>query len=457
MTALQQYIDLFNEHRKAFESQSPASLNALRDRALKALQGASLPRRGQEDYEATDMESLFAPDYGVNMNRVAFQADPNHPFRCDVPGMSTCLYYFYNDILHRSHTAQKAAGDMVIESFAEAQRNHPEILKQYLGSVASLDHPEVALNTLLAQDGMLVYIPDGVVSDKPIQLINIYHALAPVMALRRILIVVGENASGRMLVCDHSQSSNVDFLGSQVVEIVALKGATFDYYDLEETGSNVHRVSSVFVDQHEGSNVLIDGMTLTNGITRNDFYVNVNGEHAETHLLGMAIAGNEQHIDNHTFIGHNAPRCDSNEMFKYVIGDHAVGAFAGKVLVKPGCPRINAYQGNRNIVSSTTAKMYTKPQLEIYTDDVKCSHGSAIGQLDEEALFYMRTRGVSLSHARMLLMQAFVSDVIDGIRLEQLKDRLHHLVEKRFKGNLAMCSECNHAHCGSHTIEKKIK
>jgi Fe-S cluster assembly protein SufD len=156
----------------------------------------------------------------------------------------------------------------------------------------------------------------------------------------------------------------------------------------------------------------------------------------------MTIASGEQHVDSHTFISHNAPRCHSNEMFKYVLNDKAVGAFAGKILVKPNCPRVEAYQGNRNLCGAPTAKMYTKPQLEIYTDDVMCSHGSAVGQLDEEALFYMRTRGIGLEEARRLLMQAFVADVIDGVRLDALKDRLHYLVEKRFAGTLSNCASC---------------
>lgn len=454
MTALQQYIDLFNDNRGAFAKHSPAALTAMRDKALAALDGSVLPQSGQEDYEATDLESVFAPDYGVNLNRVDFQADPNYTFHCDVPNMSTCLYFFYNDIMRRSRTASANVGKVVVESFSEAQQHHPGILTQYLGSIAHLDKPEVALNSLLAEDGMLVYVPDGVVAEKPIQLVNIYNAAAPVMAVRRILVVVGENASARMLVCDHAQAKDVDFLGSQVVEIVALKNSTFDYYDMEETGSNVKRVSSVFVDQREGSNVLVDGITLVNGFTRNDYCVEVNGEHAETQLLGMTIASGTQHVDNHTFIGHNAPRCHSNEMFKYVLNDQSVGAFSGKILVQPHCPRIEAYQGNRNIVSTPTAKMFTKPQLEIYTDDVKCSHGSAIGQLDEDALFYMRTRGISEEEARMLLMQAFMSDVIDAVRMDSLKDRLHHLVEKRFKGQLAMCSECGSVQCNS-KLEKQ--
>ena len=267
------------------------------------------------------------------------------------------------------------------------------------------------------------------------------------MAVRRILVVVGRNASARMLVCDHTSNADVDYLSSQVVEIVAMEGATFDYYDLEESSERTRRLSSVFVTQAAGSNVLVDGITLLNGYTRNNYRFEVNGEHAESHLLGMTIAGGCQHVDNHTFISHNAPRCHSNEMLKYVLNDHAVGAFSGKILVKPDCPRIDAYQGNRNICASPEAKMYTKPQLEIYTDDVKCSHGATVGQLDQEAMFYMRTRGVSEPEARRLLMQAFVADVVDAVRLESLRDRLRRLVEKRFDGSLA--TSCQSGDCAA--------
>ena len=203
------------------------------------------------------------------------------------------------------------------------------------------------------------------------------------------------------------------------------------------------RLSQLWARQDEGSNVLVDGITLTNGYTRNDFRIDVDGAHSTTQLLGMAIGSGNQHVDNHTLINHNAPQCQSNEMFKYVLNDQAIGAFAGKILVKPNCPKIDAYQGNRNIVASPEAKMYTKPQLEIYTDDVKCSHGSTVGQLDQEALFYMQTRGISLPVAQKLLMQAFMSDVIDGVRLASLKDRLRHLVEMRLSGDDAMCKSCN--------------
>lgn len=442
MNSLKQYIDLHDEHRELIEAHAPQALNNLRQQARQALEGATLPLKGKEDYEATDLNAIFAPDYGVNIGRLDFDIDPSAVFHCDVPNMSTCMYYTYNDIFHPSNTARRQEGGVVVESLAQAAVNHPQLLERYYGRLASLDDPTVALNTMLAQDGVLVYVPAGFTAEKTIQLVNILNYTRPMMVVRRVLVVLEENAHARMLVCDHTQSADVDCLTSQVVEVFAGENATFDYYDMEESGPLTHRVSSIYVHQSAGSNVLVDGITLTNGITRNDYHVVVDGEHAETQLLGMTIASGTQHVDTHTHLDHRAPRCHSNEMFKYVLGDQAVGAFAGKILVQPDCPRVEAYQGNRNICSSNQAKMYTKPQLEIYTDDVKCSHGTTIGQLDDEALYYMRTRGISLDEARNLLMQAFMADVIEAVRLDTLRDRLRYLVEKRFNGTLANCGAC---------------
>lgn len=442
MNALKQYIDLYDESRDLIELQAPALLNNLRRVAREHLDNATLPRKGSEDYEATDLEAVFGHDYGVNINRLPFEADPAQTFHCDVPNMSTCLYYSSNDAFHSSAAAERNIGQVVVEPFSMAAVDYPELMTAYYGQLACMSDPTVALNTLLVQDGLFIYVPDGVVAERPIQLVNIFNAALDMMVQRRLLIVVGKNASIKLLACDHTQSPDFRYLNNQVIEIVAMQGSTIDLYDMEESTPLTRRVSSICVDQHEGSNVLIDGITLTNGYTRNNYHIEVNGEHAETHLLGMTIASGEQHVDSHTFISHNAPRCNSNEIFKYVLNDKAVGAFAGKILVKPNCPRVEAYQGNRNLCGAPTAKMYTKPQLEIYTDDVMCSHGSAVGQLDEDALFYMRTRGIGIDEARRLLMQAFVADVIDGVRLDALKDRLHYLVEKRFAGTLSNCAGC---------------
>ena len=439
--ALKQYIELHDECRDTIERLSPKPLNALRRQARQVLENAQLPRKGSDDYEATDLSAALEPNYGVNINRVDLSRESTTKFRCEVPNLSTCLYYVFNDTFKPSATAGQSGDPVTVETFQTAAIKHAEVLEKYYGSVARLDNPCTALNTMIAQDGVLIFVPRGVTATKPIQLINVFDANAQLMAVRRLLIVLEDDAHAQVLVCDHTKGDN-RYLGLEVVEIVAGRNATLDYYHMEESDPTTTRLSQLWARQQEGSNVLIDGITLTNGFTRNDFQIDVDGANATTHLLGMAIASGEQHVDNHTLINHNAPQCQSNEMFKYVLNDNSIGAFAGKILVKPNCPKIDAYQGNRNIVASPTARMHTKPQLEIYTDDVKCSHGATIGQLDQEALFYMQTRGISMPIAQKLLMQAFMSDVIDGVRLDTLKDRLRHLVEMRLAGDDALCRNC---------------
>ena len=442
MNSLQQYIDLYTHHRDAIERNAPDALNALRPQALSVLQNVELPRRGDENYEVTDINRLFAPDYGVNINRVNLSADPAEAFRCDVPNMSTWMFFFYNDIFHASRKSPSLPDSVIVEPFSVAATNHPELLAKYLGTVAPKQNAQAALNTLLAQEGLLVYVPKGIVLERPLQLVNIMNAGGNIMAVRRLLIVVGEQAQATMLVCDHTQNQQHSFLSSQVVEIVAEEGAQLDYYDIEESTLNTTRCNQHFVRQAANSNVLLNAITLTNGVTRNDFVVNVDGEGAETHLYGMAIEDGTQQIDNYTHIAHNAPHCSSNELFKYVLDGNAVGAFTGRIMVAEGSSKVEAYQANRNIVATDTARIYTKPQLEIYCDDVKCSHGTAIGQLDQDAIFYMQQRGIPVDQARTLLMQAFMSDVIDKVRMPSLKNRLQHLVEKRFCGQLSQCSDC---------------
>ena len=227
----------------------------------------------------------------------------------------------------------------------------------------------------------------------------------------------------------------------------------------KKTQNKTVRFNNLYVHQEANSNVLLNGMTLHNGTTRNTTEVTLAGRGAEVNLCGMAIADKNEQVDNNTFIDHQVSDCTSNELFKYVLDAQAEGTFAGKVLVREGAQHTSSQptnrkkkqkktqhttsqQTNRNICATREARMYTQPQLEIYADDVKCSHGATVGQLDENALFYMRQRGISLKEARLLLMFAFVNEVIDNIRMDALKDRLHLLVEKRFRGELNKCQGC---------------
>lgn len=442
-TAAGQYIDLFVENRAAIDGHSAGALNALRDDALAALRDTRLPRKGDEDYEATDLESFFAPDYGINVNRLNVGGGLAEAFRCEVPNLSTSLFFFLNDAFQAgAHSAETLPDGVIVKSLRAAAEENADLVARYYGKLASLSCASTALNTLLSQDGVFVYIPKSTRVEKPIQIVNILNGGMPLMANRRMLIVVEDGAEVRILSCDHTQNAAVDFLNSQVVEVFVGRNAVFDYYDIEDSTASTRRVSSFYLRQESGSNVMVDGITLMNGATRNNFVVDLAGDHTELRLLGMAIADGDRLVDNHAVVTHSAHGGHTDELFKYVVDDQAIGAFSGLIKVCPGAEKTEAYQSNKNICASPTAKMYSKPQLLIDCDDVKCSHGSSTGQLDGNALFYMRSRGIPESEARLMLMQAFMHDVIDGVRLESLKERLRRLVEARMCGDRPSCREC---------------
>ena len=325
---------------------------------------------------------------------------------------------------------------------AKYAAEHPDFVAKYYAKLAKTsDDGITALNTMLAEDGLLVYVPKGVVVDRAVQVINILRSDVDLMVNRRVLIVVEENAQIKLLFCDHAADDR-RFLATQVIEAYVGDNASLDLYCLEETHVKNVRVSNVFIEQQRDSRVSHNVITLHNGITRNRTDLVFAGEGAECDLYGCVIADKHQHVDNNTLIDHRVGHCTSRELYKYVLDGNAVGAFAGRVLVRHGAQKTVSQETNQNLCATKEARMYTQPMLEIYADDVKCAHGSTVGQLNDAALFYMRQRGISEREAKLLLEFAFVNEVIDGIKLDPLRDRLHYLVEKRFRGELSKCEGC---------------
>ena len=438
----QQYIDLFTQAEAMICRHSADVLNAPRAAAFAHFQQLGFPSSKNEDYKYSDMGKLFAPDYGLNLNRLPIPVNPNEVFKCDVPNLSTSLFFVLNDSFYSENATSRLPEGVLLGSLKAMGETHPDLVRSFYGKLADTSTDGVtAFNTMFAQDGLLIYVPRGVVVEKPIQLVNMLRADVNFMVNRRVLIILEDGAQLRLLACDHAMD-DVNFLATQVMEVYVGDNAMLDLYELEENSLNTVRISNLYVKQGANSNVLLNGMTLTNGTTRNGVHVTLAGEGAELDLCGMVIADKNQHVDNHTVIDHAVPRCNSRELFKYVLDDEATGAFAGLVLVRPDAQHTNSQQTNRNLCATRRARMYTQPQLEIYADDVKCSHGATVGQLDERALFYMRQRGIPEKEARLLLMFAFVNEVIDTIRLDALRDRLHLLVEKRFRGELNKCKGC---------------
>lgn len=447
MNAIKQYTDLYRDHGSLLRDNSCQVLNDPRHKAYSDLLAMELPKKGSENYEHTDLNELLSTDFALNLARVPLSINPQASFRCDVPNMSTALFMLLNDRWAETDISRRQLPEgVIVESLAKAAATRPELVGKYYNTIADPKNPLTALNTMLAQDGLFLYIGKGIKLEKPLQLVNILQHDAPLLTARRILIVVEEEAQAKLLICDHTQNPDIKLMNLQTIEIFAGARSHFDLYDMEESTEHTIRLSTLYLRQATGSNVLIDGITLFNGTTRNEYYCQMKEADAELRLLGMGIEDLSRRLDTYSHISHEATGCHTTELFKYVVDDSATGAFSGRIHVAPGAQKTEAFQANRNIVGSSSARMFSKPQLEIYADDVKCSHGTAIGQLDQTQLFYMRTRGLTEATARMLLKQAFMADVIDGVRMPALRDRLRQLVEMRFAGTLGACSSC-HSDC----------
>lgn len=445
MKAEETYLDIYKQYGDVVAQHSADLLNSRRGAALFALEQNGLPHLSQEEYRHFDMQKALTVDYGMNLNRFVTKLNPQDVFCCDVPNLSTRLLFVVNDACAKTPLKIPLPEGVLCGSLQDFAISHPALLEPYYGKL-SADSTDgmVAMNTLFAQDGFVFYIPAGVQIDKPIQLIQVLHGSEDRMVNRRLLVIAEEGSHAQLLVCDHALSSK-KFFSNQVAEIFVGKNATLEYYELEMDHDDTVRVANTLIKQEEHSTLLMNGITLQNGQTRNNVHVKLEGEYAEANLSGMALADQEHVVDNHLFVEHVAPNCTSRELYKYVLDDSARGVFGGRILVRKNAQKTAAFQSNKNLCSTREARMFTKPQLEIYADDVKCSHGTATGQIDEKALFYMRTRGISEVEARLLLKFAFTADVIDNIRLEPLKDRMKMLVEKRFRGELARCAGCTAA------------
>lgn len=447
MKSEQQYIDLFKSGRTLIDNYSSTVMNAVRNEAFADFVRLGFPSQKVERYKYTDVQKAFAPDYGLNLSRVNFPVNPYEAFRCDVPNLSTSLYFIVNDAFYdKALPAASLPEGVIVTSLREASRSNPDLVSAYYAKAARTDKDAItAFNTMLAQDGLFVYVPRNVVVERPIQIVNILRSDVDLMATRRVLVVMEQGAQARLLFCDHAVDDR-RFLTTQVMEVFAEENARLEVYELEETHIKNARFSNLYVHQQRDSEVSHYSITLHNGLTRNLADVVLAGEGAQSNLYGMVIADKEQHVDNNTLIDHAAEYGVSNQLYKYVLDERSQGAFAGRILVRQGAQHTVSNERNANLCSTKEARMFTQPMLEIYADDVKCSHGSTVGQMDDQALFYMRQRGISLDEARMLLKFAFAGEVVDTIQLEALRDRLRHLIEKRFRGELGRCSGC--AVCG---------
>lgn len=401
MKSEQQYIELYHEASALIKQKSCPVMNSVRDAAFAVFEEKGFPSKKVERYKYTDVSAAFAPNYGISLG--ALELKPSK-------------YIF---------------------SFKDS----PIDLAPYYNKVADGTDSITALNTALAHEGLLIYVPKNERPADPIVVDNYLRGNAATMMNRRVLVVLEVGAEATVIFNDHATDKQ-RFLTTQVLEVIAKDNSHLDLYEIEETTPLCSRFSNVYIREGRDCSVKHNSITLFNGQTRNLCDVYLEGENSEVTLNGCAIGTASQRIDNNTLIDHRVPNCQSQELYKYVVDDNAVGAFAGKILVEKDAQKTTSQETNANLCASKTARMFTQPMLEIYADDVKCAHGSTVGVMDETALFYMRQRGIPEDEARTLLKNAFMGQVIDQITLEPLRQKLYVKVEKRFRGELDKCDDC---------------
>ena len=335
---------------------------------------------------------------------------------------------------HLSETTHDGI-DICLMSAALSKPKYSLVIENYFNKIAE-KNGLTSLNTAFTNEGAYIHITKNKLVEKPIQIIHFSTGSEAALLLQpRNLIVVDENAHVQIIERHQSLTDNPT-LTNCVTEIFADKRGIVDYYKVQNDKENASLIDSTFIDQKRESHVSVHTFSFGGKLTRNNLNFYQNGEYIDSTLNGITIIGNKQHVDHNTLVHHIEPNCESHQDYKGIFGDRSIGVFNGKVLVNKEAQKTNAFQANNNLLISDKASVNTKPQLEIFADDVKCSHGCTIGQLDENALFYLRARGIPEKEAKALLMYAFANNVLKSVKIPQLKNRINALIADKLGVNI---------------------
>jgi len=407
----------------------------IRSEAIKTFETNGFPSKKEEAWKYTSLNSILKHDYSVfpkQENALEYR-DIKKYFLHDI---DTYKIVFI-DGKYSSHLSQTTHDgiDVCLMSSALNKPKYRLIIENYFNKVATKDSL-ASLNTAFSSEGAYIHIPKNKLVEKPIQIIHFSTGNEAALMLQpRNLIVVDENSHVQIIERHQSLTDN-PVLTNSVTEIFANKRAIVDYYKVQNDNKNASLIDSTFVNQKDQSHCLVHTFTFGGKLTRNNLNFYQNGERLDSTMKGITIIGEKQHVDHNTLVHHIEPNCESHQDYKGIFADSSTGVFNGKVVVEKLAQKTNAFQSNNNILLSDKASINTKPQLEIFADDVKCSHGCTIGQLDESALFYMKQRGIPEKEAKALLMFAFSNNVLDSVKIPELKQRITKLIAMKLGVNI---------------------
>ena len=421
----------FEDH---LEPDSP--IHDLRNEAIKVFEEQGFPSKKEEAWKYTSLNSLVKNDYSIFPKQQEKHLDFKDVKKYFLHDIDTYKIVFIDGVYSSflSETTHDSI-DVCLLSSALNKPKYQPVIEAYFNKVAKKDSL-TSLNTAFAKEGAYIHIPKNKEVEKPIEIINFSTGNeAAVMLQPRNLVVVGENAHVQIIERHQSLSENAVFTNS-VTEIFAEKRAYVDYYKIQTDNPSASLIDSTYVSQERESNCRVHTFSFGGKLTRNNLNFYQYGERCNSILNGITIIEDKQHVDHNTLVHHTAPNCESHQDYKGIYSDKSTGVFNGKVYVEKEAQKTNAFQSNNNILLTDQATCNSKPQLEIFADDVACSHGCTIGQLDKDALFYLKSRGIPAKEAKALLMYAFANDVLESVKIPELKKRVNKMIAEKLSVNL---------------------
>jgi len=420
----------FDDH---LDDNSP--IHDIRKKAIDTFEEKGFPTKKEEDWKYTSLNAIINKDYSIfpkGDKEIKYEKVREY-FLHDIDSYKIVFIdgVFSSFLSKTTHDGL----DVCLLSSVLSKQKYKAIIEAYYNKIASKDSI-TSLNTAFAKEGAYINIPNNKEVDKPIEIINFSTGNETALMMQpRNLIIVGENTHVQIIERHQSLSDNAVFTNS-VTEIFAEKRAYLDFYKIQNDKENASLIDNTFIHQEQNSNCNVHTFSLGGKITRNNLNFSQNGEHCDSTLKGVTILKDKQHVDHNTLVNHISPNCESHQDYKGLYADSSTGVFNGRVIVEKEAQKINAFQQNNNILIDDNATVNAKPQLEIFADDVKCSHGCTIGQFDEDALFYLRSRGIGLKEAQALLMYAFANTVLETVKIPELKRRINKLIAEKIGVNI---------------------
>ncbi|QSE96225.1 Fe-S cluster assembly protein SufD [Fulvivirga lutea] len=403
-----------------------------RKEAMDLLNTIGLPSPKNEEYKFTNITKILEKEFNSIPHQFNSKIQKEAIQKLDIEGLDVHKLVFINGVYSSELSDKIDIKGVTVKNIQQAIEENDESLNKYFGKAAKSNRDAfLALNTALTEDGALIHVSDNIVVEKPIALYFINDSSeSTVYSNSRNLVIAGKSSQANFLEFFLTEGNESSF-SNIASEVVIDENAHIGYYRVQNNKETAYQVGTTQVHQSRSSVFSAYTFTLNGAIIRNNLNVTVDGEGCETNMYGLYLINGKTHVDNHTAVDHVQPHCESNELYKGILEDTAKGVFNGKVFVRKEAQKTNAFQSNKNILLSDTAVVNTKPQLEIWADDVKCSHGCTTGQLDEDALFYLRSRGLSKDSSRALLLYAFAIEVLETVKLDPLKNFLENLISER--------------------------